>query len=282
MPSPDKVLPMLRKAIDHVRATAGRVGHFVQLQNCDDVLAVGDLHGHVANFQAIWKIADLANRPRRHLVLQELIHGPFRYPTAGEKSHQLVDLFAMAKCQFPDRVHYLPGNHEMGQWTGRKILKGDADLNEQFRLGVLTAYGSAGMPEIFRSYLELFQACPLGLLAPNHVFLSHTMIPLRQLPAFSVSQLEQDVYVDKDLQPGGAVYGILWGRDTSQEAAAAFLQKVGADLIVTGHIPADEGFTVPNDRQVTLDCSQSPGGYVLFPADRPLTHAELVKCVGVV
>ena len=53
MPSPDKVLPMLRKAIDHVRATAGRVGHFVDLQNCDDVLAVGDLHGHVANFQAI-------------------------------------------------------------------------------------------------------------------------------------------------------------------------------------------------------------------------------------
>jgi Calcineurin-like phosphoesterase len=282
MPPPDKILPMLRKAIDLVHATAGRTGHLVRLADCAEVLAVGDLHGNVANFQAVWKLADLARRPGRHLVLQELIHGPFKYPTAGEKSHQLVDLFAMAKTQFPDRVHYLPGNHEMGQWTGRKILKGDADLNEQFRLGALAAYGKVAMPDIYRAYLELFQACPLGLLAPNHVFMSHTSIPMRQLPDFSLTRLEADHYVEKDLQPGGVVYGILWGRDTSQEAAAAFLQKVGADLLVTGHIPADEGFTVPNDRQVTLDCSQSPGGYVLFPADRPLTHDELVKCVGLV
>lgn len=282
MPPPDKVLPMLRKAIDLVRSTVGRTGHLVRLQNCDEVFAVGDLHGNVANFQAIWKLADLANRPRRHLVVQELIHGPFRYPSAGEKSHQLVDLFAMAKCQFPDRVHFLPGNHEMGQWTGRKILKGDADLNEQFRLGVLTAYGKAAMPDIYRAYLELFQSCPLGLMTPNHVFLSHTLVPLRQLGGFSLPQLELETYPEKELQPGGAVYSILWGRDTSQEAVMGFLQKVESDLLVTGHIPADEGYTVPNDRQVTLDCSQSPGGYVLFPADRPLTHTELVQFVGLV
>lgn len=282
MPPPEKVLPMLRKAIDLVKATPGRFGHFVRMQNCAEVLVVGDLHGNVANFQTIWKLADLARFPARHLVVQELIHGPFRYPTAGEKSHQLVDLFAMAKTQFPDRVHYLPGNHEMGQWTGRKILKGDADLNEQFRLGVLTAYGKVAMPEIYRAYMELFQVCPLGLLTPNYVFLSHTSIAPKHLAGFSLAQLERESYSDADLQPGGAVYGILWGRDTSAEAAGAFLQKVGADLLVTGHIPADEGYTVPNDRQVTLDCSQSPGGYVLFPTDRSLTHDELVKHVGLV
>jgi len=157
MPPPDRLLNTLRRAIDLVRATPGRSGHLVRLRNCTEVLVAGDMHGHVPNFQAVWKLADLAARPTRHLVLQELIHGKFLYPSGGDKSHQLVDLFAAVKCQFPDRVHYLPGNHEMGQWTGRKILKGDADLNEVFRQGVLEAYGKAVMPDVYRAYLELFQ-----------------------------------------------------------------------------------------------------------------------------
>ncbi len=282
MPSPEKMLPLLRQAISLVKATPGRLGHWVQLADCDEVLVAGDLHGHVPNFQAIWKLADLAQHPRRHLVLQELIHGPFRYPTTGEKSHQLVDLFAMAKSQFPKRVHYLPGNHELAQWTGRKIIKGDADLNEQFRLGALTAYGKDFMPEIYRAYLELFKVCPLGLMTPNHVFLSHSLIPAKSLAAFRLSQLQTDDYQESDYLPGGVVYSVLWGRDTSSETVEQFLQKVEADFLVTGHVPADEGYTVPNERQVTLDCSQTPGGYLLFPADRPVTHADLVSGIGVI
>jgi hypothetical protein len=282
MPPPDRMLNTLRRAIDRVRATPGRVGHLVWLQNCTEVLVAGDLHGHVPNFQAIWKLADLANHPTRHLVLQELVHGKFVYPTGGDKSHQTVDLFAAVKCQFPDQVHYLPGNHEMAQWTGRKIEKGGADLNELFRRGVLEAYGKAAMPDVYRAYLELFQVCPLALRTGNGVFISHTFVPGRHLPLFDPARLEAEAFEPKELEPGGVVYGMLWGRDTSAEAAEAFTAKVGAELLVTGHIPADEGFTVPNPRQVTLDCSASPGGYVLFPADRAITHAELVAGIGTV
>jgi hypothetical protein len=282
MPLPDRLLNTLLRSIDRVRDTPGRSGHLVRLRNCTELLVVGDLHGHVGNFQAVWKRADLANHPTRHLVLQELIHGKFLYPGGGEKSHQMVDLFAAVKCQFPDRVHYLPGNHEMGQWTGRKIEKGGTDLNEQFRLGVLAAYGKAAMPDIYRAYLELFQVCPLALRTENQVFVSHTLIPGRHLPLFDPARLEAETFEPKELEPGGIVYGILWGRDTSAEAADQFLRKVDAELLVTGHIPADEGYAVPNPRQITLDCSGSPGAYVLFPTDRPLTHAELVAAIGVV
>ena len=281
MPLPDRMLNTLRRAIDAVTATPGRVGHLVHLIDASDVFVVGDLHGHVPNFQAVWKLADLTANPQRHLVLQELVHGPFPYPDGSEKSHQLVDLFAAVKCQFPGRVHYLPGNHEMAQWTGRKILKGSDDLNERFRKGVIAAYGAA-MPEIYRAYIELFQACPMGLRTANRIFFSHTLIPGRNLPLFDVRKLEQDVYEDKEYQPGGIVYGMLWGRDTSEESVELFLQKVDADWLVTGHIAADTGFTVPNSRQVTLDCSGSPGGYLIAPADRELTHRDLVNGVGVV
>ena len=75
------------------------------------------------------------------------------------------------------------------------------------------------------------------------------------------------------------MHSLLWGRDTSADAAANFLRKMGAELLVSGHIACNEGFAVPNDRQVIVDCAETPAGYVLFPADRPLTHQELVACM---
>ncbi len=114
------------------------------------------------------------------------------------------------------------------------------------------------------------------------MFICHTIVPGRHLPLFDPARLEAETFEPKELEPGGLVYGMTWGRDTSAEAVETFLRKVDADLLVTGHIPSDEGYSVPNGRQVTLDCSGSPGGYVLFPADRPITHQELVAGIGVV
>ena len=53
-----------------------------------------------------------------------------------------------------------------------------------------------------------------------------------------------------------------------------------ADLLVSGHIACETGFDVPNDRQIIIDCAECPAGYLLFPTDRPLTHAELVGACG--
>jgi hypothetical protein len=211
-------------------------------------------------------------------VLQEVIHGQFRYPGGGEKSHQLVDLFAALKCRYPTQVHLLPGNHELAQWTNRPVGKADEQLNDLFRQGVGTAYGPAA-GDIYRAYLDLFRALPLALRTPNDVFISHSLTAARYLPTFDARKLEADRYDEAEYQPGGLVYGLVWGRDTADRTVDDFLRKVDADLLVTGHIPTDTGFSVPNHKQVIVDCSASPAGYVLFPADRPLTHAELVKCV---
>src|SRR5262249_31570536 len=100
MPDPSRLLTTISRAVDAVRATPGRTGRFFELAGAEDVLIAGDLHGHIANFQALYKIADLSNHPRRHIVFQEVIHGKFRYPGGGDKSHQLLDLFCALKCQF--------------------------------------------------------------------------------------------------------------------------------------------------------------------------------------
>ena len=278
MPTPERMLTTLRRATDFVRATPGRTGHFVELQDCAEVLVAGDLHGHIANFQVILKAADLANHPARHLVLQEVIHSSYRYPAGGDKSHQLLDLFAALKCQYPTRVHLLPGNHEMAQMTRRPIGKGNESQNEVFVEGIKTAYGIA-WAEIEKAYYELLRTLPLALRTPNRVFLSHTVIPGKHLGNFYFTQLKQEQFAEKDYLPGGTVYGILWGRDTLQETVDEFLRIVECDLIVTGHIPTDSGHEVPNTKQLIVDCAESPAAYVLFPTDRPLTQAELVAGV---
>jgi hypothetical protein len=278
MPTPERLLVTLRRAVQVFRAMPGRQGHLVAPENVAEVLAAGDLHGNVENFGRLWKLADLGNHPRRHVVFQEVIHGPFTYPNGTDKSHQLVDLLAALACQYPRQVHFLVGNHELSQWTERKIAKDDRDLNDAFLDGVRTAYGDRG-DEVYTAYLELFGAAPLAVRTPNRIFLSHSLPSARRLGSFDPAVLQQDEFTATDLKLGGSVHALVWGRDTSAATAAAFLAKVDADLLITGHIPCPEGFAVPNDRQLILDTLGTPACYCLFPADRPLTHEDLVSHV---
>jgi len=279
MPAPDRMLTFLRQAVVLSRATPGRRGRIVEPVGCTEILVAGDLHGHVGHFQGLLKAADLGQNPGRHLILQELIHGTYRYPAGGDKSHQLVDLFAALKAQFPRQVHYLPGNHELAQWTGRKVLKADADLNAAFEQGATAAYGPEYGPEVYQTYLDLFKALPVAVRTPNRVLVSHSLPSARQMTLFDPSRLRAAEYTDADLQPGGSVHGVLWGRDVSPANVAEYLRRMDADFLVSGHIASDTGYSVPNDMQVIVDCAESPAGYALVPADRPLTHEEFVGCV---
>jgi hypothetical protein len=279
MPDPNRLLRTLKQATGAFRSTPGRRGRLIRLEQAGEVLVAGDLHGHVENFRRLLEKAELGKHPQRHLVLQELVHGPFRYPAGGDKSHQLVDLLAALKCQYPRQVHLLLGNHELAEWTGQAIAKSESDLNALFREGLDTAYGSRAR-DIYAAYLELFAVVPLAVRTANRVFLSHSLPRAARLEAFYPAILERDTHPEQELRPGGSIHALLWGRDTSAATAARFLEKVAGDWLITGHIPCDRGFDLPNDRQVILDCTANPACYCLFPLDRPLNRQELVEGIG--
>lgn len=271
MPDPDRLLRTLYKAADAARMTPGRKGRFVQVQGAAEVLVAGDLHGHLGNFQAVYQAADLAKNPKRHLVLQEVVHGTAHYPNGGDKSHQLLDLFAALKCQFPGQVHMLLGNHELAQWTNRMVIKDDKDQNAVFREGVIEAYGPQKGPGIYDGYMRLFGVLPLALRTANRVFFSHSLPREKFLARFELRHLETDAFPPEDLTVGGSVYELTWGRDTRAATCDAFLQKVDADWLVTGHIVCEKGFDRPNPKQLILDSADSPAAYALLPVDRPMT-----------
>ncbi len=99
---------------------------------------------------------------------------------------------------------------------------------------------------------------------------------------FALELLERDEHSFEDFAPKGSVYSLLWGRDTSAANTAAFLQSVGCDWLVTGHIPCDHGFATPNEQQIILDCCDAPAAYALLPANRPLNRNEVYATVRLV
>jgi hypothetical protein len=301
MPDPSRLLRTLQRAVQAFRDTPGRRGRIVYLTDAEDVMVVGDLHGNVENFRSALNIAQLNLHPKRHLVLQELIHGPFHYGDGTDKSHQLVDLVSALKCKHPQQVHLILGNHELAQMMAQDIVKTEAALNASFRRGVAYAYG-ADARKIYETYRNLFDVVPLAVRTPNRVFVSHSLPAAKHIARFNISALEKDrleaakflqllikhtanaddleKYDQQDYAPGGPIYAMLWGRDTRPTTVGAFLRKVDCDLLITGHIRCPEGFSTPNEKQLILDAQVSPGGYCLFPANRPVTQAELIANVG--
>jgi hypothetical protein len=280
MPQPERLLATLQRAAGVFRGAAGRQGHVVVLGEKCEVCVAGDLHGNVENFRRLLQIADLPSKPQLHLVVQEVVHGKFRYPCGGDKSHQLLDLIAALACQHPGRIHLLPGNHELSQWTDRLIGKNDEDLNEVFRQGVREAYHESA-EAIYAAYMRLIAAAPLVVRTPNRVYLSHSLPSVQKLESFDPTVLERDEFEDADLALGGSVHALVWGRSASEEHTQAFLRKIDADWLITGHVPQDKGYGVPNSRQIILDSQASPACFCRFSCDMALTQADLIAGIGV-
>ena len=250
-------------------------------QGADEVMVVGDLHGNLTAFKKALALAALDRNPGRHLVLQELIHGKLMYPDdKGDRSHQLLDVVAALKCQYPDRVHLILGNHELSELTGRIIGKDGKALNMVFRMGIATAYGSSS-DEIYEAYKGLFAALPLAVRTENRVFVCHTIPDEDDLDRLDLEVLKADTWPPEAMQRRGTIYAMTWGRDTDPAVADRYAAMVDADYFICGHQPCDEGFYQANHRQIVIDGTNPYPAYCLFPTTSPTTIDALLKCVHI-
>lgn len=276
MANADKILRAVRQATILLRAAPGRKGSLVEPVDCDELFIAGDLHGNVKNFRAILNAADLHNRPRRHLVLQEFVHGNGRYPDGSCNSHQLLDLVAALVCQWPTRVHLLPGNHELSEITGRAIAKNGVALNALFINGIEHAYGIDRSEEVEAAYHEFILAMPLAVRTANRLLVVHTLPDGHFLDKFDYFMFDVPTIPAERRGKSTSMHHLLWDRDVDETANRRFLQRMNCDLAITGHIASPNGFAAPNRVRVILDCMAEPAGCLLAPTDRPMTHQDLL------
>jgi hypothetical protein len=89
----ESIIAAFEAATDANLSTPCREGNVIVITPdvADEVMITADVHGHRRNFNLIRRLADLDNRPRRHLILQEVCHGGTTYPNGGDMSHTLLE-----------------------------------------------------------------------------------------------------------------------------------------------------------------------------------------------
>ncbi len=271
----EEIVKRMEQAAAANLATPGRQEGIVTVtpDAADEVMITGDLHGQRKSFNQIRKVAELAAHPRRHLIMQEVVHGGPKYDNGGCMSHAMLEDVASLKVEFPDRVHFIMSNHELSELTGYPIQKGGALLNLQFRMGMDFMYGPA-TNRVLQSYYAFIQSCPLAVRW-NRAFACHSVPESVRRTKFDVGIFSRPV-TRPDMDPHGAVFELVWGRDYSEENARAFAGLVSASVLLTGHEPTDNGFSTPNPVQVVFDCCHTTACYAILPTNEPLDQEKVL------
>ena len=276
----ENVIAVFGQAAEANSSTPGLEGNLVVItpKLAEEVMITGDLHGHRRNFNLIKKIAALDSHPRRHLVLQEVCHGGPAYPqNGGCMSHAMLEDVARLKVKYPQRVHFVLGNHELSELTDYPIQKSKQMLNLLFRLGMQQMYGPQ-TDKVRESFFPFLRSCPLAVRLPGGVLITHSVPENCDTREFDKSiftrQLDSSEFIGQT-----GIFQLVWGRDYRRENALAFAEQMGAKVLVNGHEPCPEGFNAPNDIQIILDCCAEQASYVILPTDRELNHAEILDRV---
>jgi len=262
-------------------ATASRQGNVINLDHAaaDDVMIAADLHGHRVNFERLLRIADLDAHPRRHLIMQEVCHGGPLYPSeAGCMSHLMLEDVMRLKARFPERFHFLISNHELAEMTNFPITKANRMLNVLFRCGMRELSGPA-TERVQADDVRFIASCPLAVRLEPGVFICNRVPEQVDRRGYDVEVFDRSLR-DSDFLPSGAVFQLVWGRDYRQENADAFAALVNASVLIHGHEPCMNGFSVPNDKQIILDCCGRRACYLILPLDKPLSQAEMIDRLG--
>ncbi|HMC12507.1 MAG TPA: hypothetical protein VKH44_14505, partial [Pirellulaceae bacterium] len=241
------------------------------------VMIVADLHGNRLNSQKLLAIADMANQPRRHLIMQEVCHGGPEYPgeAGGCMSHLLLEDCIRLKAEYPERFHFLLSNHELAELGDFPICKSRRMLNVQFRCGINELYGTAG-EQVRDAYLEFLATCPLAVRLGTRIFISHSCPDRCDREPFDATVLDRPLSA-ADYKSGSAAFKLVWGRDFRPANADAFARQVGAEVLIHGHEPCEAGFSAPNKRQVILDGCCSQATYLILPVGPKLSQADVVS-----
>jgi predicted phosphodiesterase len=215
------------------------------------LLVSSDLHGNLEDFLALRAIFEAT--PGAHWIqLGDIVHGPndearrehpelYGFP---DRSHAIVAGFLDLIGRFPERVHYVLGNHDYGHVGGPRTRKFYPDEVAALE-GTLT--------ESQRGDLRaLFAAALFAAAAPCGVLLAHGS------PDDELASLDDlDAIPLEPIDPSHArvLKHLLTSYGQVQAKTARLLARVsrpGLDLrvVVHGHDRDDRGFFIEGNNQV--------------------------------
>lgn len=275
----DRAIELIKTARAGRDADPRARGRAVLLPDEGEVWITGDLHGNVDNLKRFAKLADLASHPERILILQEIVHA--RFITADNKDLSFVAIMEAIRlmAEFPGRVYYLLGNHDLAVHLDRELVKGGKYLNRYLYRGMAYMYRER-WEDVLGEYRSFIAGMPAAIFAPNGIFMAHSTPKRPFIPTLS-RDLLYDAGPKTPLRKLKPVAALVNGREYGKDAADEFADQMEVDLLLCGHTPTNRGFKVPNHRHLIIDSQHERARYVRFDLSRRYTSSvELSGQVG--
>ncbi|MDP7636991.1 MAG: metallophosphoesterase [Phycisphaerae bacterium] len=248
-----------------------RQGNVIVLGPGCELLVSGDIHGNRRGLNNIITHGTLKAHSQRHLVLQEIEHGPIDSDTGHDRSIELLMRAVRLKIVHPSQVLFIMGNHSVAQISGSEISKGGYGACKAFADGVHFVFGENG-PEVLEAVEQFMRSLPLAVRCPGGVLISHSLPSPHRMDKTSTGILSQTTPVrDEDLRRGGSVYEWTWGRKHTAEHLDALAAKLGVGFFLLGHQHTDAGYTIVSQRAAVIVSDHSHGYVVQFPGDQSLS-----------
>ncbi len=248
--SADAVIHALECAAALYAEHTSRHGSTIHLNAPDHITITGDLHDHGPNLLAAARVANPDEQAGRHVVFQEVIHGP-RFVNGCDLSIRTLARLAHAKMHFPTTLHHILSNHELAQINGEGILKNGKNTIEAFDEGISFAFPNEA--KRIRQALTLYvQSLPLAICTSNRILIAHSVPSPRHLEKFDPRVLHRNLQ-PSDLMRGSDAHKMVWGRNQDNATLDALAAAWDVDWFVLGHQPAEMGFEPLGNRALILN-----------------------------
>ncbi len=239
------------------------------------VMVTGDIHGHRRNFERIAAFADLGNHPKRHVVLQEIIHGGAADEFGGCLSYKLLFDAMQYKLKFPDRVHLLMSNHDTAFICDADVMKDGKEMNRLMRMALDRRFG-AGSRDVKQAIAEYLLSQPLAVRCANRLWMSHSLPSDRFVGRFDKGIFERELSVEDCRRPG-SVYLLTWGRKHSPESLRKMAAAFDVDIFILGHQEQEGGWGLGGENVLIVNSEHNHGCIVEIDLSRTYNIEELSK-----
>ncbi len=184
----DETIRLFEEAAAVLLADPKREGSIVRLPREGHLIISGDLHDHLIHLDKIRALAKLESDPNRHVLLQELIHGP-NLTHGCDLSYRMLGKVAQEITSFPGQVHVILGNHELAQRTRSGVSKGGGNNVELFNDGLGMVFGTE-WTRVADAIDRFIDALPLAVITETGLFCSHSLPAVNVMAHFDTGILD--------------------------------------------------------------------------------------------
>lgn len=269
------VIDLLKHGISANQTDRFRRGNLVHLPAEGSLVVTGDVHGHRRNFERIAAYADLANHPDRHLILQEIIHGGPEDENGGCLSYQLLFDAVRLKLEFPDRVHFVMGNHDTAVISSSEVMKNGKEMNRAMNSALEREFRHTS-PEVTLAIKQFLFSQPLAVRCGNRLWTSHSLPNDRMVDEFDPSIFQRELTTGDCAKPGSA-YLLTWGRRHGQATLDRMAQQCDVDVFVLGHQPQPNGWHRMGESLIILACDHNHGCLIELDLAKSYSASDLVE-----